>query len=93
MIVVGNYGFMLVIPVHLYLFFLFLDNNLSNYQWILTKLGMCIDIVKIWFGIANGQISALVAKCYRFMFLYDREIWKIVMKFAFSYCCKSETLA
>ena len=54
--------------------FLFLDNNLSNYQWILTKLGMCIDIVKVWFGIANGQISALVAECYRFMFLYDREI-------------------
>ena len=22
-----------------------------------TKLGMCIDIVEIWIGIANGQIS------------------------------------
>ena len=37
--------------------FLFLDDNLSKHQWILTKLGMCIDIVKCWFGIANGQIS------------------------------------
>ena len=23
------------------------------------KLGMCIDIVKIWFGIANGQILSV----------------------------------
>ena len=35
--------------------FLFQD-NLSKYQWIFTKLGMCIDIVEIWFGIANGLI-------------------------------------
>ena len=34
----------------------FLDENLSKRQWIFTKLGMCIDIVKILFGIANGQI-------------------------------------
>ena len=34
----------------------FPDDNLSKHQWIFTKLGMCIDIVKIWFGIANGQI-------------------------------------
>ena len=37
-------------------FFLFPDDNLSKHQWIFTKLGMCIDNVKIWFGIANGQI-------------------------------------
>ena len=30
----------------------------SKQQWIFTKLGMCIDIVQIWFGIANGQISS-----------------------------------
>ena len=29
--------------------FFFLDDNLSKHQWIFTKLGMCIDIVKIWF--------------------------------------------
>ena len=34
------------------------DDNLSKHQWIFTKLGMCIDIVEIWFGIANGQISS-----------------------------------
>ena len=28
---------------------------LSKYQWIFTKHSMCIDILKIWFGIANGQ--------------------------------------
>ena len=33
------------------------DNNLSKYQCISTKLGMCIAIVEIWFGIANRQIS------------------------------------
>ena len=33
--------------------FWFLDDTLSKHQWSFTKLGMCIDIVKIWFGIAN----------------------------------------
>ena len=31
----------------------------SKYQWILTKLGICIDIVEIWFGIGNGQILSI----------------------------------
>ena len=35
--------------------FFFPDDN--EYQSIFTKLGMCIDIMEIWFGIANGQIS------------------------------------
>ena len=59
------YGFMLVIRVsdrssyiHPSVHFLFPDDNLSKHQWIFTKLGMCIDIVEIWFGIANGQISS-----------------------------------
>ena len=34
--------------------FLFPDDNLSKFQWIVTKLGMCIAIVEIWFGNANG---------------------------------------
>ena len=37
--------------------FLFLDDNLSKNQWNFTKLGLCIDIMEIWFGIANRQIS------------------------------------
>ena len=40
------------------LIFLFPDDNLSKHQWIFTKLGMCIDIVEICFGIANGQITS-----------------------------------
>ena len=36
--------------------FSFPDDNLSKHKWIFTKLGMCIDIVEICFGIANGQI-------------------------------------
>ena len=38
--------------------FLFPEDNLSKHQWIFTKLGMCVDIMEIWFGIANGQISS-----------------------------------
>ena len=29
--------------------FPFPDDNLSKYQGILTKLGTCIDIKKVWF--------------------------------------------
>ena len=36
---------------HTYIFS-FPDNNLSRYQSIFSKLGMCIDIVEIYFGIA-----------------------------------------
>ena len=41
--------------------FLYLDDKFSKYRyyWIFTKPGMCIDIVEIWFGIANGQISSI----------------------------------
>ena len=28
-------------------------DNLSKYQWIFTKLGICIDIVQVWFGIVT----------------------------------------
>ena len=44
--------------------FSLLDDNFSNYQWIYTKLGMCIDFVEIWFGIriANEQISSIFAR-------------------------------
>ena len=38
--------------------FSFLDDNLSKHQWNFTKLCVCLDIVEIWFGIANGQISS-----------------------------------
>ena len=42
--------------------FLFPDDNLSKCQWIFTKLGMCIEIVQIWFGITNGQISSILTE-------------------------------
>ena len=35
------------------------DDNLSKYQWIFTRLGMCIDIVELCFRFANGQISSI----------------------------------
>ena len=62
-IVAGYYGFTLDVYVYVRpsvvrrsVCFSFLDDNLSKHQWIFTKLGMCIDILDIWFGIANGQI-------------------------------------
>ena len=36
----------------------FPDDNSSKHQWTFTKFGLCIDIVEIWFGIADGQISS-----------------------------------
>ena len=39
--------------------FSFHDDNFSKYQWIFTKLDICIDIVEICFGIANGQILSI----------------------------------
>ena len=39
--------------------FSFPDGNLSKCQWIFIKLGVCVDIVEIWFGIVNGQILSI----------------------------------
>ena len=35
------------------------DDKFNKYQWIFTKLGVCIDIVEILFGIADGKISSI----------------------------------
>ena len=34
----------------------FPDDNLCKCQVILTKLGTCIDIKEIWFGIIDGAV-------------------------------------
>ena len=39
--------------------FLFPDDNLSKYQSIFTKLVLCLDIVEVWFGIADGRILSI----------------------------------
>ena len=38
----------------------FPDDNLSECQWIVTKLGLCIDIMEIWVEIVNRQISSML---------------------------------
>ena len=38
--------------IHPSIHILFPDNKFSKCQWIFTSLGMCIDIIEIWFGIA-----------------------------------------
>ena len=61
-VVAGYYGITLAVPVSVHLSYLhpsvfsFPHYNLSKCRWILTKLGVCNDIVEIWFGIVNGQI-------------------------------------
>ena len=62
----GYYGFTLDVRVsvcpsviRLAVHFSFPDDNLSKHQWIFTKLGMSIDIVEIWFGIANGKFRQI----------------------------------
>ena len=39
--------------------FSFPNDNLNKCQWIFTRLGMCIDIVEIWCGIASGLITSI----------------------------------
>ena len=42
--------------------FSFLDDDLSKCQWIFTKLGMCIDIEAIWFGLQMGKLHQLLTE-------------------------------
>ena len=58
-IVAGYYGFTLVVCECSSVRFSFPDDNLSKHQWIFTKHGMCIDIVEIYFGNADGLISSI----------------------------------
>ena len=72
-IVEGYDGIMLIICVSVSLsvfrqsvrlsIFSFMDDSLSKFQWIFTKLGMPIDIVKVWFGVVDGQISSIFDSC------------------------------
>ena len=56
------------------------DDSIVTYQWIFTKLAMCIDIIEVCSGNANGQISLIlielsaldmiVVEYYHSMFLF-----------------------
>ena len=56
------YGFALDINVSRPSIFLFLDDNLSKCQWIFAKLGTSTDMVELWFGITNEQISSFLTE-------------------------------
>ena len=66
--------------------FLFPDNNLSKYPWIFTKLGMCIDIMEIWFGVGNVQIS-LIFNSYLPATQQYFHFWMITFKWIFTKLC------
>ena len=40
----------------------FPGDDLRKYQWIFTELDMCIDMVEICFGNANGHISSILTE-------------------------------
>ena len=42
--------------------FSFLGDNLSRYQWIFTKLGVCIDIVEIGLGLLMGKFHLFLTE-------------------------------
>ena len=62
-------------------FFSFPDDNLSKYQWICITLDMCIDIVEIWFGIANGHIpqkwTFLIQEWFIKIFVCNHKMWHL----------------
>ena len=73
------YEFLTELSAHNMSVFSFLDENFSKYQLIFTKLGVCIDIVEICFGIANGQISSIfdrvtVSARYTFIFYFKDNV-------------------
>ena len=39
-----------------------LDDNFSKYQWIFMKLGMCIDVMRICFGLLIGKFCQLLTE-------------------------------
>ena len=62
----GYYGFTLDVRVYVRpsvvrppVRFSFPDSNLSKHKWIFTKLGMCIDIVEIWFRLLMGKFRQI----------------------------------
>ena len=80
---VGYYGFTLYVRVSVHpsvvrpsVCFSFPDDNLSKHQWNFTKLGICIDSLEIWFGIANDFYGVMcpqhddAARYYSLMFLF-----------------------
>ena len=60
--------------------FSFLDNCLCKHQSIFTKLGMCMDIMKIWFGTANGQISSIFDRVICLPFLHTFQLILLIRK-------------
>ena len=63
--------------------FRFLD--LSKRQWIFTTWYMCIDIVEILFGIANGQISSIfdgvICPKHAHIFIYGLKLESVTRDF------------
>ena len=52
----------------------FPDDILRKYQWIFTKLSLCIDIVQIWFGMLMGKFRHFLTElstCDTSIFLFQ----------------------
>ena len=71
--------------------FSFPDDILSKCQGILIKPGTCIDMMEIWFGIANGQISSMFDRViYRNMIMagYYSLTFLFFQKIRFNISCR-----
>ena len=53
----------------------------SKFQWIFTKLGMYIDIVEVWFGIANGPTSSIFDE----LFARDSSVFSFLDNYSSKY--------
>ena len=66
-------------------YFLSGGDNLKKCQWSFTKLGVCIDMVEIWFGIVMEKfrqfLKELSARCKSVLFFL------FVFLFVFCCCC------
>ena len=51
------------------------DDNVSKCQCIFTQFYMCIDVVEIWFGIANGQILSIFDRIICLQYDSERVLW------------------
>ena len=54
-------------------------DNFSECQWILTKLGMCIGIVEIWFVIEIGNFCQSLTELYLPMTCLVFHFWTITL--------------
>ena len=71
-LLVGKFRQLLTeLSVHDTSVFSFPDDEFSKYQWIFTKLYICIAIVKIWLGLVMSKFQFLTELSARDTFVFS----------------------